>query len=155
MTTPPAATPPPAPGLAAVLAEVMRHTPSCRYFRPDPVPPDVMHRVLDNARFASSGGNRQGWRIVVVTDPELRAGVADLHRRQWDAYIVHAREGVVGYQGDGSGKKMEHGTQYATRRLDFWPGVFGFHEVWHLFVTAASAAHFVFVLAYVVPAGLR
>jgi hemolysin III len=44
---------------------------------------------------------------------------------------------------------------YATRRLDFWPGVFGFHEVWHLFVTAASAAHFVFVLAYVVPAGLR
>jgi hemolysin III len=44
---------------------------------------------------------------------------------------------------------------YATRRLDFWPGVFGFHEVWHLFVTAASAAHFIFVLGYVVPAGLR
>lgn len=40
---------------------------------------------------------------------------------------------------------------YATRRLDFFPGVFGFHEVWHLFVTAASAAHFVFILAYVAP----
>jgi hemolysin III len=42
---------------------------------------------------------------------------------------------------------------YATRWLDFYPGVFGFHEVWHLFVSAASAAHFVFVLGYVVPAG--
>ena len=44
---------------------------------------------------------------------------------------------------------------YALRRPDFWPGTFGFHEVWHLFVTAASAAHFVFVLVYVVPVGLR
>jgi hemolysin III len=41
---------------------------------------------------------------------------------------------------------------YATRWLNFFPGVFGFHEVWHLFVSAASAAHFVFVLGYVVPA---
>ena len=44
---------------------------------------------------------------------------------------------------------------YATRRLDFFPGVFGFHEVWHLFVTAASAALYVFVLGYVLPFGLR
>jgi hemolysin III len=44
---------------------------------------------------------------------------------------------------------------YATRWLNFVPGVFGFHEVWHLFVSAASAAHFVFVLGYVVPAGVR
>lgn len=44
---------------------------------------------------------------------------------------------------------------YATRRPDFFPGVFGFHEVWHLFVSAASAAHFVFVVGYVVPVGLR
>ncbi len=44
---------------------------------------------------------------------------------------------------------------YGTRRLDFFPGTFGFHEVWHLFVTAASAAHFIFVLMYVAPFGLR
>src|SRR5436190_2427202 len=40
---------------------------------------------------------------------------------------------------------------YATRRPNFFPGVFGFHEVWHLFVTAASAAHYVFILGYVLP----
>jgi hemolysin III len=44
---------------------------------------------------------------------------------------------------------------YATRRLDFLPGVFGFHEVWHLFVTAAGAAHFVFMLGYIAPLAAR
>jgi len=44
---------------------------------------------------------------------------------------------------------------YVIRRPDFLPGVFGFHEVWHLFVSAAAAAHFIFVLGYVAPAGLR
>jgi hemolysin III len=44
---------------------------------------------------------------------------------------------------------------YATKRLDFYPGVFGFHEVWHLFVTAASGAFYVFVLRYVLPFGLH
>ncbi|HUF37015.1 MAG TPA: hemolysin III family protein [Anaerolineales bacterium] len=40
---------------------------------------------------------------------------------------------------------------YVTRRPDFVPGVFGFHEVWHIFVSAAGAAHYVFVLGYVAP----
>lgn len=40
---------------------------------------------------------------------------------------------------------------YGTRRPNFFPGVFGFHELWHLFVTAASAAHYVFILGYVLP----
>lgn len=44
---------------------------------------------------------------------------------------------------------------YATKRLNFFPGIFGFHEVWHLFVTAASAAHYVFIVAYVLPFALR
>jgi hemolysin III len=40
---------------------------------------------------------------------------------------------------------------YATRRPSLFPGVFGFHEVWHLLVSAASAAHYVFILGYVLP----
>lgn len=100
------------------LYEAMRHTPSCRYFEDRPVDDEVLHRVFDHARFASSGGNRQGWRVVAITDPEVKGGVADLHRRQWDAYIGNARHGQVGYQGDQSGHKMEHGTDASTRRLD-------------------------------------
>ncbi len=99
------------------LYDAMRHTPSCRYFTDQPVSDDLIHRMLDNARFASSGGNRQGWRLVVVTDPAMKKAVADIHRKQWDPYFVHALEGVVGFQGDASGSKMEHGTERARRRL--------------------------------------
>jgi len=35
---------------------------------------------------------------------------------------------------------------YVTKIFNFWPGVFGFHEVWHIFVMLAAAAHFVAVL---------
>ena len=100
------------------LYHAMRHTPSCRYFEDRPVDDEVLHRVLDHARFASSGGNRQGWRVVAITDPEAKAKIADLHRRQWSIYIGAAREGTVGYQGDQSGHKMEHGTETSARRLD-------------------------------------
>ena len=54
------------------LYEAMRTNPSCRYFTDDPVDPAVLHRIFDHARFASSGGNRQGWRTIVVTEPELK-----------------------------------------------------------------------------------
>lgn len=99
------------------LYAAMRTTPSCRYFTDDPVDDAIIHRILDHARFASSGGNRQGWRTVVITDPEQRRRIVDLHKKQWDVYYQHALEGVVGYQGDGSGQKMEHGSEYAVRRL--------------------------------------
>ncbi len=41
---------------------------------------------------------------------------------------------------------------YATKTLDFYPNVFGFHEVWHLFVLAGCLCHFILILAYVAPA---
>ncbi len=35
---------------------------------------------------------------------------------------------------------------YSTKMFNFIPGVFGFHEVWHIFVLLAAAAHFVAVM---------
>jgi nitroreductase len=99
------------------LYDAMRTNPSCRYFTDDPVPDDVLHRVFDHARFASSGGNRQGWRTIVVTDPATRARLAELHMRQWEVYIDHARQGVVGYQGGADGRRMASGSS-AQQRLD-------------------------------------
>ena len=42
------------------LYDVMRTTFSAREFTDAPVPDEVLYKILDNARFASSGGNRQG-----------------------------------------------------------------------------------------------
>ncbi len=69
------------------LYEAMRCAPTTRRFKPDPVPTDALVRALDNARFAPSGGNRQGWRVVVVRDPELRVALRDLYLPGWRAYM--------------------------------------------------------------------
>jgi nitroreductase len=42
------------------------------------VPDAVLAKILDHARFAPSGGNRQGWRVIVVRDPAAKRALADL-----------------------------------------------------------------------------
>jgi nitroreductase len=70
------------------LAEVMRTAGSTRRHLSDPVPDEIIFRILDNARFAPSGGNRQGWRVIVVRDPAVRASLSELFRQSW--YEFHA-----------------------------------------------------------------
>jgi nitroreductase len=60
------------------LYDVMRSTPAVREFTGDPLPDDVLGRILDSARFAPTGGNRQGVRVVVLRDPDTRSALADL-----------------------------------------------------------------------------
>ncbi len=67
--------------------DVLRCAPTTRRFRSDSVPHDVLLRALDNARFAPSGGNRQGWRVVVVRDPERRRALRDLYLPAWREYM--------------------------------------------------------------------
>lgn len=66
----------------------MRCAPSTRRFLNLDVDREVLERVLDNARFAPSGGNRQGWRVVVVTDPDTRRRLRELYEGPWDAYMI-------------------------------------------------------------------
>jgi nitroreductase len=70
--------------------EVIETTGSCRRYRPDPVPDDVLARVLDGARFAPTGGNRQGVRFLLVRDPGKRRALRDLYVPLWEQYIARA-----------------------------------------------------------------
>ena len=69
------------------LYDVMRCAPSTRRFSARPVPRDAIERALDAARFAPSGGNRQGWRIIVIVDPGTRRRLRELYEPHWDAYM--------------------------------------------------------------------
>lgn len=51
-----------------------------------PVAREVIEECLELALQAPTGGNRQTWSFVVVTDPERRAALADLYRRGFDVY---------------------------------------------------------------------
>jgi nitroreductase len=60
------------------LYDVMRTTFAAREFTGEPLPDTTLYRILDNARFAPSGGNRQAARIIVVRDQQTLDRLAEL-----------------------------------------------------------------------------
>jgi nitroreductase len=77
------------------LIEAIRTTGAVRDFLDTPVPDATVHRLLDTARFAPNGGNRQAWRIVVVKDPDLRRSLRDLYLPSWYQYLAQAAAGLT------------------------------------------------------------
>jgi nitroreductase len=69
------------------LAESLRTTGSTRDFTDQVVEDSTIASILDDARFAPSGGNRQPWRVVVVKDRATRRRLADLMTDVWHQYL--------------------------------------------------------------------
>lgn len=99
------------------LNEAMRTAASIRRFRSAPVPDEVLYRVLDSARFAPSGGNRQGWRVVVVRDPALRVQLKELYLRSWRPYRQRLLDRA---SDDGARRRLAEADHYAEH-LDELP----------------------------------
>jgi len=76
------------------LLEALRGTAAIREFTDEPVSGATVHRILDTARFAPSGGNKQGWRVVVVKDPGLRRGMRNLYLPGWRDYRALGEAGL-------------------------------------------------------------
>ncbi|MEO3783813.1 nitroreductase family protein [Actinocorallia sp. B10E7] len=76
------------------LLEALRGTAAIREFTDEPVSDATVYRILDSARFAPSGGNKQGWRVVVVKDPEIRRGMRDLYLPGWRDYRALGEAGL-------------------------------------------------------------
>lgn len=72
------------------LIEAMRSQPANRFYKPDPVPNEVFHRAMDNARFGPQGGNRQPVRFLIVTDPAKKAQLAEWYMQPWSVYYEQA-----------------------------------------------------------------
>jgi nitroreductase len=68
------------------LLDALRSTGAVRGFTAEPVADETVGAVLDTARFAPSGGNRQPWRVAVVKDADVRRTMADLMRPVWEEY---------------------------------------------------------------------
>ncbi len=78
---------------AMELFEVMRTTFSAREFTDDPVEDSTLYRLIDNARFASSGGNRQGWHVIVVRDRATREALVQAATPAAKLYSAQVRAG--------------------------------------------------------------
>lgn len=70
------------------LYDAMSTLRAVRKLRTDPIPDDVLDRVLQAACWAPTGGNQQPWKVIVVTDPALKAGLQDIYRPEWQRYLV-------------------------------------------------------------------
>src|SRR5689334_12286549 len=77
------------------LSEGLRSTGAVRDFTDDPVPDDVVYRLLETARFAPNGGNRQAWHVIVVRDPATRVALRDLYLPGWYEYLPQMEAGLT------------------------------------------------------------
>lgn len=75
--------------------EAMRTTRAVRRLRPDPIPDDVLRRVLQAAIWAPTGGNRQPWRVVVVRDGAKKRRLQLLYEGPWRVYSAAHREALA------------------------------------------------------------
>jgi nitroreductase len=75
------------------LDAVMRSTFAAREFTDDPLPDATLFRILDAARFAPSGGNRQGWRVIIVRDQTTRRALVELTLPSARRYTAQVQAG--------------------------------------------------------------
>jgi nitroreductase len=69
------------------IRTAIRTNGAVRSFTDEVVADATVFDILDDARFAPSGGNRQGWRVAIVKDASLRRELAALMRPVWDEYV--------------------------------------------------------------------
>ena len=72
------------------LYDVMRTTFAAREFTDAALPDEILYKILENARFAPSGGNRQAGHVIIVRDQAIREEIADLSAK---GAKVHCTDG--------------------------------------------------------------
>src|ERR1700758_1311577 len=70
------------------LFEIIRTTRSMRRLKPDPVPNELIRKILEAGVCAPSGGNMQRWRFLVIRDPKVKETVGALYKRAWDEQVA-------------------------------------------------------------------
>jgi nitroreductase len=84
------------------LTEALCSNPSVRDFTDEAVSDEEVAALLEVARFAPSGGNRQPWRVAVIKEPSLRRALADLCGPVWSEYLAEGMTGATPFSVVGS-----------------------------------------------------
>jgi nitroreductase len=67
--------------------DIMLSTRSMRRLRPDPVPDEMVNKILTAGMAAANGGNAQRWRFMVVKDPAIKQAVQVWYKRAFDEVV--------------------------------------------------------------------
>ena len=85
----------------------MTTTPATRAFTDEAVPDEIVRSLLDAARFAPSGGNRQAWHVIVLEDPGVRARIRDLYVLGWREYMAQLDAGLLPFAPGADGRWVD------------------------------------------------
>lgn len=61
-----------------ILIDIMKKRRTIRKFKPDPIPDEYVEKVIEAARWASSGANTQPWEFIVVKDQKAKDEIANI-----------------------------------------------------------------------------
>ena len=67
------------------LFEAMYSQRAIRKFKPDPVPDELVRKLIESATKAPSGANQQPWKFIVIRDQELKREIGAYYLRAWRA----------------------------------------------------------------------
>ncbi len=112
------------------LIDALRGTGAVREFTDEPVDEATVLRLLDTARFAPNGGNRQAWRVVVIQDPALRRGLRDLYLPGWYDYLAQTSAGLTPWsavQDHDAERRAVEGAEAIAAAAAAGPGGFAEH----------------------------
>ena len=75
------------------ISEVMRTSFAAREFTNDEISDETIYRILEHARFAPSGGNRQGCHVIVIRDQNIKNSLAELAKTGMRQYVAQVKNG--------------------------------------------------------------
>lgn len=113
------------------LTEALYTTRAMRRVKPDPVPTEVVARILDSAIRAPSGGNSQNWRMLVVDEAGVRSALGPLYReayRQLQETFYAGRRDAAETAGDEAALRVMRSSDWLAENFEQVP-------LWLLFLT--------------------
>ena len=98
------------------LFDIIRTTRAMRRLKPDPVPDELVRKILEAGVCAASGGNNQRWRFMVIKDKSIKEQVQKWYQKAFDEVVGPRYRGSEPPPGSSPGRyrRQHDAVQYLT-----------------------------------------
>ena len=94
-----------------------------RRYKPDPIPEELLTKLIEAAHLGPSGSNRQSRHWIVVRDPEVKQQLADLNRVGVSRYLEHNREAANPHVDQGRRERFLAAVEHQMNHMHEVPAI--------------------------------